>query len=108
MRNLCARGETIAVLIGIAAGLTAAAANPALAQRPSSPPSRVERRVDQLNRQADQVGRDELNRDLKEAPDKSGDHRTVAALAAEIKQDFEGLQAGLQPNRPRDGLQRDP
>ena len=89
---LNSRGQTIATLIAAASGFVLATEITAFAQRDTRP-SPVERRVQELKRQSEQYERDKLNRDLGGESDKS-DRRRAQALAAQIKKDLEGLQAG--------------
>ena len=89
------RGKTIAMQIGAALCLLAASADEAFAQRDrSGPPSPVERRIEQLNRQSEEYERDKLNADLKGPADKPSDQRPAQSTVAQIEQDFKGLQAG--------------
>lgn len=52
------------------------------------------RRQDQMNRQAAEYERDHQNRDLDPASVEAADRKRVRATAAQVKQDFESLQAG--------------
>lgn len=94
MKDLHAGGKTQAILIGAALSLVIASEGPAFAQRSGSRPAPVDRRLEQLSRQADEYERDKLSRDLKGPPDKPSERSLDPALATQIKQDFEGLQAG--------------
>lgn len=69
-----------------------APANPVYAQRDGSRPTTVERRIDHANRQSEEYERDNLNRELKEVGEKPGDRRRDQPVA-QVKQDFENLQA---------------
>src|ERR1700682_564440 len=94
MKELHARVRNVAVMLAAAFCLVAVIQDPAFGQRDRTPPTSVERREEQLNRQANEYERDKLNRELKEGPDKPGDQRGTHARAAQIEQDFEALQAG--------------
>ena len=96
MRTLHSGGGTIAVVCGAALCVAAAAAGrPAAAQRGGARPSSVERRVEQLNRQGEQYERDKLRRDLEggEAADDPRERKRSQAVAAQVREDFEHLQA---------------
>jgi hypothetical protein len=94
MKGLYAGGRTIAVLGGAALCLLNATEGPAFAQRGSARPTAAERRVEQMRRQGEQYERDQLSRDLKRGADDPDERRRAQAVAAQIRQDFEGLQAG--------------
>jgi hypothetical protein len=94
MKELHARVRNVAVMLAGAVCLVAVIPDPAFAQRDRTPPTSVERREEQLNRQANEYERDKLNRELKEEPNKPGNQRRTHARAAQIEQDFEALQAG--------------
>jgi hypothetical protein len=81
------------VLAGASAFLLAASPAPARAQGGSRARS-AERRVDTLNRQGEQYERDSLGRERKGPADGAGDRRRAEDLTAQVKRDFEGLQAG--------------
>lgn len=92
MKGLCAGGRNSAVLIGAALCLVIATNGSTFAQRGRM--AAAERNVEKLNRQGDQYNRDKLSRELKEGTSKPGDQKHAQLVAAQIKHDFEGLQAG--------------
>ena len=89
MKDFDAEGRNIVVLIAGAICLITLSQATGFAQRANAA---VGRRIDQLNRQGEQYGRDELGRELK-GTKRPGDHKQAQALATQIKSDFEGLQA---------------
>ena len=93
MSDLHILRKTSFVLIGAALCLVAVMQNPAFAQGGRSPTS-VGRRIDQLNRQSEQYERDKQSRDIKAEAEKPGDRRRAQAAAAQVRHDFESLQAG--------------
>lgn len=93
MNDLYALRKTSVVLMGAALCLVTVMQNPAFAQSGRSPTS-VGRRIEQLNRQSEQYERDKQSRDIKGEADKPGDRRRAQAAAAQVRQDFESLQAG--------------
>jgi hypothetical protein len=92
MNDLYALRKTAVVLIGSALCLVMGMQNPAFAQGGRRPTS-IDRRIDQLNRQSEQYERDKLRRDAKDEADNTNDRRRAQAAAAQVKQDFESLQA---------------
>ena len=72
--------------------LAAATEGAALAQRGRE--LGAARRQDQMNRQAAEYERDNLNRDLDPAAAKAAERKRVQATAAQVKHDFESLQSG--------------
>jgi hypothetical protein len=91
MRSLNAAGRSIALAC---AGLClmAAAAEPTRAQRGRE--LGAARRQDQMNRQTAEYERDNLNSDLNPAAAESAERKRTQAAAAQVRQDFESLQAG--------------
>ena len=89
MKDFDAEGRNVVVLIAGAIFLITLSEATAFAQRANSA---VGRRIDQLNRQGEQYGRDELGRELK-GTKRPSDQKQALALAAQIKNDFQGLQA---------------
>lgn len=61
--------------------------------QPSRSISSTGRRIDEINRQAEKVERDEMNRDLRGRPPSREELKQAAAKKEQIKKDFEGLQA---------------
>lgn len=94
VKNFRAGGIGIAVLAGAAACLLAASATTARAQGGGSRSRTAERRVDTLNRQGEQYERDKLGREREGPLDAAGERRRAQDRAAQVKRDFEGLQAG--------------
>jgi len=95
VKNFLGGGIGIAVCAGAASCLLAAAsAAPARAQGGGSRARSVERRVDTLNRQGEQYERDHLGREREGPADSPGERRRAQERAAQVKRDFEGLQAG--------------
>ena len=93
MNELYALRKPSVVLMGAAVCLVIVMQHPAFAQSGRSPTS-VGRRIEQLNRQSEQYERDKLSRDIKGEADKPGDRRRAQAAAAQVRHDFESLQAG--------------
>ena len=93
MKNFRGGGIGIRVLAGAASCLLAASAVPARAQGGSRARS-AERRVDTLNRQGEQYERDGLGRGRAGTADDAGGRRRAEDITAQVKRDFEGLQAG--------------
>ena len=95
MKELYASGQAAALSLGAALCLAAAvAAVPAHAQRGGARPASVERRMEQVNRQAQQYEREELSREMKAGKESPAERRPTQAAVAQIKHDFEHLQAG--------------
>jgi hypothetical protein len=90
MKDFDAAARHIVVLIAGAFCLITLSQATAFAQR--SNPASVDRRVDQLNRQGEQYSRDEIGREFK-GKKRPSDQKQAQALAAQIKNDFERLQA---------------
>ncbi len=86
-------GKTAALLLGALVCLATATADPVYAQSGGSRPTPVERRIEQANRDGEEYERDRLNRELKGASDKPSDRRRTQSAAAQVKEDFENLQA---------------
>lgn len=93
MKNLYHRGKAAAILIGAALCLLTMMENAALAQTGRSATS-VGRRIEQMNRQGEQYERDKLGREIKGEADTPNERRRAQALAAQVRQDFQSLQAG--------------
>lgn len=93
MNNLYALRKNAAVLIGVGLLLVIAMEHSAFAQTGRSATS-VGRRIEQLNRQGEQYERDKLGREIKGEANKPDERRRAQALAAQVRQDFEKLQAG--------------
>ena len=94
MKELYAGGQAAALSLVAALCLAAVAAVPAHAQRGGARPSSVERRVEQVNRQAQQYEREELSREMKGGKEGPAERRPSPSAVAQIKHDFEHLQAG--------------
>ncbi len=90
MKKFNFAGKAIVIVITAAFCLITISQGTAFAQR--SNPTSVDRRVDQLNRQGEQYSRDELRREFK-GKKRPIDKKQALALAAQIKDDFEALQA---------------
>lgn len=90
----CAKLKTFAVVLVGALCIVAASESSTLAQAGREVPSSLERRVDQMNRQGVEYERDSLNAELKAGSHKPRDQKRDKMVAAEIQEDFEGLQAG--------------
>lgn len=93
MRDLYAIGKAAALTCG-ALFLVTATGGSAFAQGTGSRRTPSERRVEQFNRQGEQYERDQLERDHKGASDKPGDRKRAQEVAAQVRKDFEDLQAG--------------
>jgi hypothetical protein len=106
MRILYATGQA-AALACAALCLVAVTEGAALAQRARE--LGAARRQDHMNRQAAEHARDNQNRDLDPAAAEAEERKRVQAAAAQVRQDFESLQAGynrivlaLSPKRAAD------
>ena len=93
MKDHYAQRTNATLLIGAALCLVTAMENAAFAQTGRSATS-VGRRIEQINRQGEQYERDKLNREMKGEADDPNKRRHAQALAAQVRQDFEKLQAG--------------
>ena len=93
MKNLYALCTNATILIGAALFLVTAMEHSAFAQTGRSASS-VGRRIEQMNRQGEQYERDKLGRELKGEANSPEERRRAQALAAQVRQDFEKLQAG--------------
>jgi hypothetical protein len=58
----------------------------------SRQPANVFRRIDEINRQAEKIERDKMNRELKGGNTSPVDTRQTQAIKAQIKEDLEGIQ----------------
>ena len=83
----------VAVVLASAACLLAGE-GVVFAQRGNARPTAVERRVEQLNRQAEQYERDRLSRDQRKGAARSDQRLQKQAAAARAAEDLENLQAG--------------
>jgi hypothetical protein len=86
--------KTFAIALVAVLCIVAASESSTLAQAGREIPSSLERRVDQLNRQGVEYERDSLNAELKAGSHRPRDQKRNKMVAAEIQEDFEGLQAG--------------
>lgn len=91
MKGLYAAGKAAALACG-ALCLVAATEGAALAQRGRE--LGAARRQDQMNRQAAEFERDHMNRDLDPAAAAAEDRKRAQATTAQVREDFESLQAG--------------
>ncbi|HKY30478.1 MAG TPA: hypothetical protein VJM12_21285 [Pyrinomonadaceae bacterium] len=89
MRNARAVGNQVA-MVAIIAIWVAAFQCVVVAQRPSYP---VGRRIEQMNRQVGQYERDEQYRDVEGKPNATADRKRNQTTVAQVKEDFERLQA---------------
>jgi hypothetical protein len=86
------KSSAAALSIAVLCLLTAAAADPARAQRDDRRPSPVERRTEILDRQGAEYDLEESSRDMKGRPERPEDRKRAREIAEEIKHDFAGLQ----------------
>lgn len=93
MKNFPAGGAGRAALNCAALFLLAVPTGTALAQRGGPGAAAAARRTDTLNRQGEQYERDKLSRENGVPANASGDHRRAQEVAAQVRHDFEGLQA---------------
>lgn len=94
MKNIYAERRIIAARVGLVLLLIAAAGGPAFAQGGGTRPTPVDRRMEHMTRQGEQYERDKLNSDLKGGANNPRDRKRAEALAAQVRHDFEVLQAG--------------
>jgi hypothetical protein len=94
MKGSYAKLKTFAIALVAVLCIVAASESSTLAQAGREIPSSLERRVDQLNRQGVEYERDSLNAELKGGSHGPRDQKRNKMVAAEIQEDFEGLQAG--------------
>ena len=66
---------------------------PAMAQSGTPRPAPVGRRIDELNRQSENLEREALRRDLERGLNKTSDQKRSPAITAQVNEDFAGLQA---------------
>jgi hypothetical protein len=92
MKDCDVGDKSIVALIAAMVCLITVITTPALAQSGASRPSSVGRRVDELNRQSENLDREALVRDLEGGPEKHTDQKRSQAITAQVKQDFERLQ----------------
>ncbi len=86
--------KSAAVLLMAGLYLLTGAKDQAFGQSSRSSAPSVDRRIDRMNRQGEEYERDKLRGELDGKPATSKDRRRAQELATQVKQDFEGLQAG--------------